>query len=225
MNGFSEAQTAKNFDAPEQRLLIVANKLQTGFDQPLLHTVYVDRKLGSVNAVQTLSRLNRTHSEKDGTMVLDFANEADAITSAFEPYFETTLLSEATDPNLLYDSRTRLDEFPVYDPADVDRFAKAYFSPAATQDRLYVLLHPVVERFKELPRTNARVPRPAYRLRAPLCVPGAGVALRRRRPGEAVRVRPPPPAPVIPTNCPAKCSRNSTWSRVASRRPTPAASL
>ena len=151
MNGLPETQTAKTFDAPEQRFLIVANKFQTGFDQPLLHTMYVDKKLGGVNAVQTLSRLNRTHPEKDGTMVLDFANEADAIKAAFEPYFETTLLSEATDPNLLYDSRTRLDEFPVYDPDDIERFAKAYFSAAATQDRLYALLHPVVQRFEELP--------------------------------------------------------------------------
>ena len=150
MNGVPETQTAKTFDAPEQRFLIVANKFQTGFDQPLLHTMYVDKKLGGVNAVQTLSRLNRTHPDKDGTMVIDFANEADAIKAAFEPYFETTLLSEATDPNLLYDSRTRLDEFPVYDPADVERFANAYFSPAATQDQLYALLHPVVERFKDL---------------------------------------------------------------------------
>ena len=151
MNGLPETQTAKTFDAPEQRFLIVANKFQTGFDQPLLHTMYVDKKLGGVNAVQTLSRLNRTHPEKDGAMVLDFANEADAIKAAFEPYFETTLLSEATAPNLLYDSRTRLEEFPVYDPDDIERFAKAYFSAAVTQDRLYALLHPVVQRFEELP--------------------------------------------------------------------------
>ena len=77
MNGFPEAQTAKSFERPENRFLIVANKFQTGFDQPLLHTMYVDKKLGGVNAVQTLSRLNRTHPEKNGTMVLDFANEAD----------------------------------------------------------------------------------------------------------------------------------------------------
>ena len=100
MNGFSEAQTAKTFERPEYRFLIVANKFQTGFDQPLLHTMYVDKKLGGVNAVQTLSRLNRTHPEKEGTMVLDFANKADEIKAAFEPYYETTLLSEATDPNL-----------------------------------------------------------------------------------------------------------------------------
>ena len=84
---------------------MVANKFQTGFDQPLLHTMYVDKKLGGVNAVQTLSRLNRTHPGKKGAMVLDFANEAEEIRKAFEPYYETTLLSEETDPNLLYEVR------------------------------------------------------------------------------------------------------------------------
>ena len=94
----SEAQTAKTFAQPEYRFLIVANKFQTGFDQPLLHTMYVDKKLGGVNVVQTLSRLNRTlPPEKKGTMVLDFANEADAIKAAFEPYYEATLLSDAND--------------------------------------------------------------------------------------------------------------------------------
>jgi type I restriction enzyme R subunit len=151
MNGFPEAQTRRTFEGPEYRFLIVANKFQTGFDQPLLHTMYVDKKLGGVNAVQTLSRLNRTHPEKTGTMVLDFANEADEIQAAFEPYYETTLLSEGTDPNLLYEIQTRLAAFPVYTPADVDGFAKVYFDPKATQDRLYAALAPVVERFMALP--------------------------------------------------------------------------
>ena len=146
MNGFPEAQTARTFARPEYRFLIVANKFQTGFDQPLLHTMYVDKKLGGVNAVQTLSRLNRTHPEKKGTLVLDFANEADEIQAAFEPYYETTLLSEATDPNLLYEIQTRLAAFPVYTEADVEAFARAYFDPKATQDRLYAVLAPVVER-------------------------------------------------------------------------------
>jgi type I restriction enzyme, R subunit len=147
MNGFPEAQTAKTFERPEYRFLIVANKFQTGFDQPLLHTMYVDKKLGGVNAVQTLSRLNRTlPPEKKGAMVLDFANESDEIKTAFEPYYETTLLSEATDPNLLYEIQTRLGTFPVYSEADVDTFAKVYFDPKATQDRLYAVLAPVVER-------------------------------------------------------------------------------
>jgi len=151
MNGVPEAQTAKAFEAAENRFLIVANKFQTGFDQPLLHTMYVDKKLGGVNAVQTLSRLNRTMPpDKKGTMVLDFANESDEIKAAFEPYFETTLLSEATDPNLLYEFQTRLGAFPVYTQADVDSFAKIYFDPKATQDRLYALLAPLVERFRAL---------------------------------------------------------------------------
>jgi type I restriction enzyme R subunit len=150
MNGFPEAQTARSFEHPKYRFLIVANKFQTGFDQPLLHTMYVDKKLGGVNAVQTLSRLNRTHREKKGTMVLDFANEADDIKAAFEPYYETTLLSEATDPNLLYELQTRLLGFPVYTEADVAAFARVYFDSKATQDLLCAVLAPVVERARAL---------------------------------------------------------------------------
>jgi type I restriction enzyme R subunit len=148
MNGFPEAQTAKTFEHPEYRFLIVANKFQTGFDQPLLHTMYVDKKLGGVNAVQTLSRLNRTHPDKTGTMVLDFANTSDAIKEAFKDYYETTLLSEATDPNLLYEVQQRLAAFPVYTDTDVKAFAIIYFDRKATQDRLYAALAPLVERFK-----------------------------------------------------------------------------
>lgn len=150
MNGQSEAQTAGAFDTPEYRFLIVANKFQTGFDQPLLHTMYVDKKLGGVNAVQTLSRLNRTHPGKTETLVLDFANEADAIKAAFDPYYETTLLSEETDPNLLYQVQTRLGNYPVYASADVDAFSKIYFGPQPTQDQLYAALAPSVDRFCEL---------------------------------------------------------------------------
>ena len=98
--------------------------------------MYVDKKLGGVNAVQTLSRLNRTHPEKRGTMVLDFANEAAEIQASFEPYFESTTLSESTDPNLLYEIQGRLLGFPVYTVADVERFAKVYFDKKATQDQL-----------------------------------------------------------------------------------------
>ncbi len=150
MNGFPEAQTAKALERLEYRFLIVANKFQTGFDQPLLHTMYVDKKLGGVGAVQTLSRLNRTYPEKASTLVLDFANESDAIKAAFEPYYETTLLSEATDPNLLYEIQTRLAAFPVYTDADVEAFAKVYFDRKAAQDRLYAALGPSVERFRAL---------------------------------------------------------------------------
>ena len=150
MNGLPEAQTARTFESPEYRLLIVANKFQTGFDQPLLQTMYVDKKLGGVNAVQTLSRLNRTHPAKPGTMVLDFANESDSIQAAFQPYYETTILSEATDPNLLYEIQTRLMTFPVFTDEDVESFARLYFASGTTQDKLYAALAPVVERFSDL---------------------------------------------------------------------------
>ncbi len=150
MNTIPEAQTANTFDLPDYRFLIVANKFQTGFDQPLLHTMYVDKKLGGVNAVQTLSRLNRTHPEKQSTMVLDFANEADEIRASFEPYYETTILSEATDPNLLYEKQGRLEEFPVFTETNVEYFAAIYFGANSTQDLLYAALASSVGRFKEM---------------------------------------------------------------------------
>ena len=150
MNDFPEVQTARAFEAPEYGILIVANKFQTGFDQPLLHTMYVDKKLGGVNAVQTLSRLNRIHADKPGTMVLDFANESDDIQAAFQPYYETTVLSEATDPNLLYEIQPRLKTFPVYTDEDVEAFARVFFADGTTLDQLYAALAPVVARFSDL---------------------------------------------------------------------------
>lgn len=154
MNGVSETQTAKTFDSPEYRFLVVANKFQTGFDQPLLHTMYVDKHLSGVNAVQTLSRLNRTHPDKRGTSVIDFANEADEIKEAFEPYYETTLLSEATDPNLLYELQNKLADFSVFMNSEIEAFAKRYFDAKATQDQLYSILNPVVARFNELSKED-----------------------------------------------------------------------
>ena len=145
-----DRQTAAEFEKPDYRFLVVANKFQTGFDQPLLHTMYVDKKLGGVNAVQTLSRLNRTHPGKKGTMVLDFANEAEEIRKAFEPYYETTLLSEETDPNLLYEVQGRLLDFGVFTTDDVEMFARVYFDSRAAQDRLYAALEPARRRFAEL---------------------------------------------------------------------------
>ena len=146
----SDRQTAAEFEKPECRFLVVASKFQTGFDQPLLHAMYVDKKLGGVNAVQTLSRLNRTHPGKKGTVVLDFANEAEEIKKAFEPYYETTLLSEETDPNLLYEVQGRLSDFGVFTTNDVDAFARVYFGAKTTQDRLYAALDPARKRFVEL---------------------------------------------------------------------------
>ena len=150
MNSIPEAQTARTFESPEYRMLIVANKFQTGFDQPLLQTMYVDKKLGGVNAVQTLSRLNRTHPDKPGTMVIDFTNETDDIQAAFRPYYETTILSEATDPNLLYEVQTRLKAYPVFTDEDVDAFARVSFRDGSTQALLYAALSPSIQRFSEL---------------------------------------------------------------------------
>ena len=150
MNGFSESKTAATFEQPEYRFLVVANKFQTGFDQPLLHTMYVDKKLGGVNAVQTLSRLNRTHPDKEETLVLDFANEADVIQEAFQPYYEKTLLSESTDPNLLYDLQHDLDEADVYTDADLDEFASVWFNPKSRQEQVYAVLRSPLARYEEL---------------------------------------------------------------------------
>lgn len=150
MNGFSETKTAKIFERDENRFLIVAEKFQTGFDQPLLHTMYVDKKLAGLHAVQTLSRLNRIHPQKEETMVLDFANEAEDIQEAFKPYYEKTLLSEGTDPNLLYDLESRLENFDLFSKQDIDRFAGFYFDPKATQDKLLAALDPVVTRYKSI---------------------------------------------------------------------------
>ena len=112
MNGFPEGQTAERFATSDYQVLIVAEKFQTGFDQPLLHTMYVDKVLTGLNAVQTLSRLNRIHSNKADTFVLDFRNETEDIVKAFEPYYGRTV-APPTDPNLLFDTRRRLDDFDV----------------------------------------------------------------------------------------------------------------
>jgi type I restriction enzyme R subunit len=145
MNGFPDSQTAEVFKQDVYRILIVANKFQTGFDQPLLHTMYVDKKLAGVHAVQTLSRLNRTYPPyKDSTMVLDFANTAEEILAAFEPYYEKTLLAESSDPNLLYDMQNELAAFHFYTEAEVDQFARIYYDPKGTQAQLHGVLEPIV---------------------------------------------------------------------------------
>lgn len=150
MNGFPDTQTAESFKRDEYRFLIVANKFQTGFDQPLLHTMYVDKKLSGVHAVQTLSRLNRTHPGKTETLVLDFANEVEEIQEAFAPYYDRTILSGGTDPNQLHDLEHRLLAFGIFAQTDVDGFATIYFTPKATQDKLYHALKPVEARYRDV---------------------------------------------------------------------------
>ena len=147
MNGVSESQTAATFKGKEYRLLIVAEKFQTGFDQPLLHTMYVDKKLGGVNAVQTLSRLNRVCNGKEDTCILDFGNDVDEIQKAFQPYFEATLLTEPTDPNKLYDLKRTVEDHHLFGAEEVNDFARVYFGARGKQEQLQPLLDSVVDRY------------------------------------------------------------------------------
>ncbi len=158
LNGFSEKALPEKFDTDEYQLLLVANKYQTGFDQPLLHTMYVDKKLNGVLAVQTLSRLNRTRPGKEDTFVLDFANDRDTILQSFQPYYEQTTVDEETDPNLLYDLKGKLDSRQVYWQSEIDSFCTVFFSPGSTakdQKKLYSYVGPAVDRYKALPEDEA----------------------------------------------------------------------
>ena len=139
LNGFPSNSIPAEFEKNEYRFLLVANKFQTGFDQPLLHTMYVDKKLGDVNAVQTLSRLNRSHPLKKETFVLDFANSVEEIENAFKPYFESTILGEATDPNKLFDLQDALDNFQVYTKEQVVAFSDMILSSVPV-DQLHAML-------------------------------------------------------------------------------------
>ena len=160
LTGYGEKQLPEIFDGDDYRLLIVADKYQTGFDQPLLHTMYVDKVLSGVKAVQTLSRLNRIHLGKEDTFILDFANEREVILSAFQEYYEGTTLEETTDPNHLYDIKYKLDDMQVYWHSEVEEFAQVFFPSRNSltpknQDRLYGILAPAQERFNALSEENS----------------------------------------------------------------------
>jgi len=136
------------FEEDEYRILIVANKFQTGFDQPLLHTMYVDKMLNGIAAVQTLSRANRIYPpHKNDTLILDFANKTEVIQKAFQPYYEETYLSEATDPHKLYDLEAKLLDYQVFEEGDVENFVKS-LRQNVPQPRLHAILNPIVESFK-----------------------------------------------------------------------------
>ncbi|MCT8177026.1 type I restriction endonuclease subunit R [Variovorax sp. CY25R-8] len=134
------------FKGPDYHLLLVANKFQTGFDQPLLCGMYVDKMLGGIQAVQTLSRLNRAHPGKDTTYVLDFVNEPAEVLKAFKTYYETAELEAVTDPHQVYDLRAKLDASGYYDEYEVDRVAKVDLDPKGTQRQLDVAIAPVADR-------------------------------------------------------------------------------
>src|SRR6185312_8311503 len=134
------------FARPNYHLLLVANKFQTGFDQPLLCGMYVDKMLGGIQAVQTLSRLNRAHPGKDTTYILDFVNDAAEILKAFKTYYDTAELEATTDPHLVFDLRAKLDASGHYDDFEVQRVAKVETDPLGTQAQLNAAIAPVANR-------------------------------------------------------------------------------
>jgi len=141
------------FATDEYRMLLVANKFQTGFDQPLLHTMYVDKRLAGVQAVQTLSRLNRNMAGKDDTFVLDFVNDEDEILEAFAPYFERTAVEERVDPHRLYELQHELDAAGIYHLAEIEGFAKVFYKrrsdrQKSDQARFNRWLQPAIDRFQ-----------------------------------------------------------------------------
>jgi type I restriction enzyme R subunit len=140
------------FKLPSYSILIVANKFQTGFDCPPLHTMWVDKKLGGVSAVQTLSRLNRTMRGKTETVVLDFVNEAESIQTAFQPYYQTTSLVEDTDPNKLYDLAAEMAHLEVYTQKDVDDFAAVFFDEQEPGEKLQPILRRPLDRWRDKPK-------------------------------------------------------------------------
>lgn len=156
LNGFAEKELPRKFASDEYQLLLVADKYQTGFDQPLLHTMYVDKKLSGVKAVQTLSRLNRMCAGKEDTFVLDFANDTQDILDSFQPYYELTSITENSDPNHLYDLKAELEKANVIWESEVNNFCNLFFKSSkslstADQGKLNAYIDPAVERFKALP--------------------------------------------------------------------------
>ncbi len=149
INGFPSNQIEKEFKKEPYRFLVVADKFQTGYDEPLLHTMYVDKILTDIKAVQTLSRLNRAHPQKFDTFVLDFANETEDIEAAFSRYYKTTILSGETDPNKLYDLIATMEAHQVYTETDVHSFVELYLN-GAERGKLDYILDSCTALYKEL---------------------------------------------------------------------------
>jgi len=152
LNGFSETELPRKFDTDAYQILIVAEKYQTGFDQPKLSAMYVDRKLAGLQAVQTLSRLNRTFPGKERTFVLDFQNTIEDMQTAFRPYFEVTALGANSDPNQIYELEARLRTYGILDQNEIDRFAETFYKGALDahdRARLEGLVRQAVSRFEQ----------------------------------------------------------------------------
>ena len=151
-NGVKEKELPEKFATPEYHVLLVAEKYQTGFDQPLLHTMFVDKRLAGIQAVQSLSRLNRTHPLKEDTFVLDFVNDREEIREAFKAYYEGAVMGEEVDPARMYQIKVELDASSVYLSEEVQRFCEVYFKPkqrqsAADHQAMNATLDPAVDRF------------------------------------------------------------------------------
>ncbi|MDE0087810.1 MAG: type I restriction endonuclease subunit R, partial [Candidatus Poribacteria bacterium] len=141
---------ADAFKSPEYRILIVASKFQTGFDEPMLQTMYVDKKLDGLQCVQTLSRLNRVAPGKTDTLVLDFVNDPEQVQEAFQQYYQTTTLAEETDPNKLYDLQEQLNGFELYDENTIEEFCRIFYDEDKPDELLQGILDGVVEQWSEL---------------------------------------------------------------------------
>jgi type I restriction enzyme R subunit len=162
LNRFPDTETVEKFDTVEYQLLIVAEKYQTGFDQPFLHTMYVDKKLSGVKAVQTLSRVNRTCPGKTETFILDFVNSREDIENAFQYYYQATGVAETTDPNTIYDIKNVLDSFMVYTDTEIEAFANVFFREGRYQGnidlgRLNSSIDPAVDRYNALTEEQDKV--------------------------------------------------------------------
>lgn len=158
-DGLKEKELPDTFAKQEFRVLLVAEKYQTGFDQPLLHTMYVDKRLAGIQAVQTLSRLNRTHPLKDDTFVLDFVNEPGEIQEAFRQYYEGSVMSEQVDPDKLYEVKAELDASGIYLQTEVTEFSQIFFAPKRRQSpgdhkTMNAILDQAVARFLQLQNTE-----------------------------------------------------------------------
>lgn len=149
-NGMKGKDIADELKDPRFRILIVANKYQTGFDEPLLQTMYVDKKLSSVQCVQTLSRLNRTKTGKVNAFILDFVNEPDDIVNAFQPFYNTTILTEGTDPDKLYDIQYDIEAYGLFTDDHVERFCKELLKKTTTDEKLQPILNEVIKNWWDL---------------------------------------------------------------------------
>ncbi|MBA2356347.1 MAG: type I restriction endonuclease subunit R, partial [Acidobacteria bacterium] len=156
LNGFPSNQIAEKIQADPCRFLICADKFQTGYDEPLLHTMYVDKVLSGIKAVQTLSRLNRAHPKKHDVFVLDFMNDSGGIQAAFADYYRTTVLAEETDPNKLHDLKAALDGHQVYGESQIDTLVALYLD-GADRDRLDPILDACVAVYNEQLGEDAQV--------------------------------------------------------------------